>query len=139
VRLVLDTNALWSRQLVTALFEAATTGRTTDGTIEVVLPAVAYAERVRQLRRDGRDVARWKADLVRMGVSVECFCAEQADELEGVADPTWGADGRDHLIAAHAREGGTVVTDDRGAGFSRARRIGTAEAAMLIQEAIGDL
>lgn len=137
MKLVLDTSALWSRDLRDTLARARALGLMEDGRVEALLPAVAYAERVRQLRRDGRDADRWKRQLDLMGVRIECLCAEHAERLEGMEDGLWDAHARDYLIGAHAAGDRRIVTDDAGYPWPSEGRMTAHAAAEAIRRLLG--
>lgn len=69
----------------------------------VVLPAIALAERCRQLTRDGHDASALLATLHHAGVEVEPFTSTEAQRLPPHTrdDATWRRHARDALIAAH--------------------------------------
>lgn len=119
MKLVLDTSALWHAPLMKALAEARACGIAPE-TLSALVPAIAYAERVRQLRRDGRDVAVWRENLATAGIEVEPFSQQRAEALPqgAIDDEEWERHARDFLIASHAGEGRLVVTKDRGAAWA---------------------
>lgn len=114
--LVLDTSALWHPTLLRRLTEAHGRGLRVD----VVLPAVAYAERYRQLARDARDMLRWQTDLENAGIRVEPFTEAEAERLRGLDDETWRAHARDFLVTAHVHGPDRVaVASDTGEAWHR--------------------
>lgn len=119
MRLVLDTSALFEPALLAALVRARGVGAMERGAVSAVLPAVAYAERIRQLRRDGRDETRWKADLANAGILVEPFGSQEAEAVDAGSwdDAMWRRHARDFLVSAHASSGGRLVTSDGGAAW----------------------
>ena len=133
MKLLLDTNALWSRPLREALILSETAGLMADGRLTVAIPAVAYAERIRQLRRDGHDVETWKDQLAELGITVECLCAQQAERLGSYNDEEWARHGRDLLIQAHTRDGAVFVTDDAGTNWAPAPRLTTKRATETVR------
>lgn len=139
MKLVLDTSALWHRPLAAALVEAAAEGCFADGRLEAILPATAYAERRRQLTRDGRDVARWVEALRDMGVRVEQFGRDEADRvaLSPLAEDEWRRHARDALVAAHVHAGRAAVTEDRGPAWRGVPRMSPGEAAEAVCEMVG--
>lgn len=137
MKLLLDTNALWSRPLREALIVAETAGLMADGRLVVGIPAVAYAERVRQMRRDGQDVDTWKQRIAEMGITVECLCAAEAERIGVHSDVDWGRHGRDLLIQAHVREGAIFVTDDAGSNWAPAPRLSTSRATEAVRALLG--
>lgn len=113
--LILDTDALWHRPLLDALVAANGTGLA-PGTLETVLPAVAYAERLRQLQHSARRVRAFREFLQLAAVRVEPFTAEQADRVpwDSIGEDDWTAHARDFLIAAHIEGQRVGVTGDVG-------------------------
>lgn len=101
MRAVLDTGVFYRRELLEGFLASE---------IEVVVPAVAYAERVRQLRRDGRDVEEFDRALARGNFVVEPFGGEEALRIPALRDREWGEHARDAMIAAHVREGDLLWT-----------------------------
>lgn len=139
MKLVLDTNALWHPPLWRALDEAHASGLIADGQLDVVVPTLVYAERMRQLRRDGHDLERWKHDLWKTGARLEPFGAEHAENLDesAVSETTWRKHSRDLLVAAHVRGDQTAVTDDVGPAWAGKDRVTAARATQLVEELIG--
>lgn len=103
LRIILDTNTLFRPRL---LAQARDSGR------PVVLPAVALAERIRQLERDGRHIERFKAMVQAAGIVIEPFDLDEAERVpEGARDDRlWLRHARDALIAAHLRPGDELWT-----------------------------
>lgn len=136
MRLVLDTNALWHPPLVDAISEAKTRGLMDDGRLAVILPAIAYAERLRQLRAHARDLGRWREELDDSGVKIEAFGEREAHQLHEAAaeEALWRRHGRDFLIAAHAGVEGEVVTQDQGPAWRGVRTLTPPEAAAAIRD-----
>lgn len=98
MRIVLDTNVLFDRAALLAL---------ADDPRPKVLPAVAFAERARQRRRDhGEPPERLRRWLESMDIAIEPLGPDEADRVaaEVVSDPTWSRHARDALIAGHVRE-----------------------------------
>ena len=106
MKLVLDTSALWHRPLLDALGDARLQGAFDDGRLVAILPAVAYAERLRQLARDDRDIGTWRERLDEIGIVVEAFGEEQAGRLppEARDDHLWDEHARDMMIASHVKD-----------------------------------
>ncbi len=98
-RIILDTNVLYDRKAMTALRESEA---------DLVLPAVAFAERVRQIRRRGGDVEELWALFALGSIRVESFGPDEAlaRPLHHIAPKDWGRLARDAFIAGH------VGTDD---------------------------
>lgn len=101
MRVVLDTGAFYRRGTLGAF-------RGTD--TEVVVPGVAFAERLRQLARDGRDIHHFLATLEEASFFVEAFGETEALRMVPLDDATWALDARDAMIAAHVREGDVLWT-----------------------------
>lgn len=118
MRIILDTGVL---------FRPAALRQTLDEPRVAILPAVAYAERCRQLRRDGRDRERLRTLLAFSGITVEAFSEDEAHRLPSLTrdDRLWRRHARDALIAAHVREGDELWTtnprDFEALGLARAR------------------
>ncbi len=93
MRIILDTGIFYRPD---AWHELA--GRT------VVVPAVVYAERVRQLRRDSRTVEELDFILHQMDASVEPLTQLLAATLKGMDDRTWRRLSRDAMVACHVRD-----------------------------------
>lgn len=93
-RIVIDTGVLWVPRALSIL------GQLAD---DIVLPAVAYAERARQYREVGRSLDRLDALLRRHRVIVEPMDAGHAlAASEWTSDRgLWQKHGRDALIAGH--------------------------------------
>lgn len=82
-------------------------------TVDLVLPSVAYAERVRQLARDGKDVARFDRFLDELEIAVEPFDRAETGVAKLVTDDArWARRKLDALIAGHVREGDILWTTD---------------------------
>ncbi|HUR68866.1 MAG TPA: PIN domain-containing protein [Candidatus Thermoplasmatota archaeon] len=100
MRAVLDTGVLYHPSLLDALSREAV----------LVLPAVAFVERVRQLRRDHRDVDAFVARLFAADIEVESFGVREALGVSAITDEAWDEHARDAMIAAHVREGDVLWT-----------------------------
>lgn len=133
--LVLDTTALWDRSLLEMLGRASARGLQERGALEAVLPAVAYAERIRQLRRDGQSERTWMAQLGTSGIRIEAFGREEADRLPEapVDDDAWAGRSRDFLISRHVHGERIAVTEDAGPPWSGLRRLAPGAAAEAIR------
>lgn len=101
MRVVLDTGAFYRPQRLRAL-----QGRQT----EVVVPAVAFAERVRQIGRAGGDVERFRLALARARFGVEPFGHAEALRMPRPDDARWSRHARDAMVAAHLRRGDVLWT-----------------------------
>lgn len=125
-RVVLDTNALFDRAALASL---------RDHLGDIVLPAVAFAERARQLRRQGRDVDELWGILERGRIRVESFGPDEAlsRPLHAIPDAAWGRLARDAFIAGHVGDADVLWTRDVedfvAVGLPRARIQDTAELA----------
>lgn len=105
MRVVLDTNALFDREAMLQL--AATRKR-------IILPAVAFAERARQLQRAGRSLEELWQVLEVGKISLESFGADEAlrRPLHAIEDKAWGRLARDAFIAGHVGPGDMLWTKD---------------------------
>lgn len=110
MRFVLDTNALWHRPLLDALAVANGAERLHD----VVLPAVAYAERLRQLGGDPARVSVFHAQLEAAGCTVEPFGPDEARRIRARSPQDWEDHARDFLVAAHVHGDRVGVTAGTG-------------------------
>lgn len=135
--LVLDTSALWHQPLLEALAAAKARGLMEDGRLAAILPAVAHAERLRQLRGDRRRERDWQVTLGRAGVQVEAFGVTDAERVASWVpdEETWRRHARDYLIAAHVHGDRIGVTEDRGPAWGTLPALTASEAV----EAIGRL
>lgn len=80
---------------------------------DIVVPAVAFTERARQLARDGRmSPAELLDELARNEIAVESYGEEEAMRFAtGVRDDArWKKLARDAMIAGHVREGDVLWT-----------------------------
>lgn len=135
MKLVLDANALWHRPLILALGDAHAAGLMGDGRVEAVLPAIAYAERIRQIQAGNGDVERWRGDLRVAGISIESFGPEEAHRLPDASldEGAWRRHARDLLVAAHVWGDREVVTSDNGPAWAGIRRTTPAEACRALE------
>lgn len=103
MRHVLDTGVLWRKEVVARLGEMDE---------EVILPAVAYAERARQYRARGWPVEDLDALLDQTAVTVEAMDGMMARRwTERLVDKDqWRRLGFDALIAGHIRDGDRLWT-----------------------------
>ena len=94
MRVVLDTSILFRANLLLLLAEEPN---------RVVLPAVAYAERVRQLIKQGRDPAEFDRWLEANLIEVEPMSPGQAVRFLAALtdDAAWSRLARDAFIAGH--------------------------------------
>lgn len=105
VRIVVDTGVF---------FRPAALRRLAEVPYLVVVPAVAFAERVRQLAKKGVAAEDFHALLDRLGFHVEPFGAEEALRVAPHVkdDAEWRRLARDALIAGHLRAGDLLWTTD---------------------------
>ena len=103
VRIVLDTGVF---------FHPAILRRLPEREEDVVVPAVAMAERVRQLLRDGRNVQAFHDQLSAGDFTPEALQPEAACAIvQGLADDSkWDRLARDAFVAAHLRPGDELWT-----------------------------
>lgn len=107
-----------------------------SGRVIAVLPAVAYAERIRQLRADSLDIERWREGIATAGIAIEPFGEREAERVPAEAgDPAlWRKHARDYLVAAHVEGDREVVTSDRGPAWKGIRVLTPARAAEAIRD-----
>lgn len=105
VRIVLDTGVFFRPAALRALATVPN---------EVVVPAVAFAERARQLTKRGVALARFEGLLEEMGFRVEPFGPEEALRFAAglVDDARWRSLARDAMIAGHLRPSDVLWTTD---------------------------
>lgn len=103
MRAILDTSALFRPAALADLARQAA---------DMVLPAVAYAERLRQVSLRGQRKQEFDAFLVEMGVRIEPFGPDEAARfVPGLVDgPTWERLARDAMIAGHLGPGDLLWT-----------------------------
>lgn len=102
MRILLDTGVLYHPRALDALVE--------DPRFSV-LPAIALAERIRQIRRDGRDPEDLLELLEANRILIESF--QKREAFAGVLmldDTAWARLARDAMIAAHLRDGDVLWT-----------------------------
>lgn len=103
MRVILDTSALFYPRALEAI----------DPAWSVVLPAVAFLERARQLHRQGRMAPEaFRALVLRRGWRIEAFDADLAvrSPAHALADASWRRLARDALIASHVQPGDRLWT-----------------------------
>jgi predicted nucleic acid-binding protein len=102
MRIVIDTGVLFHPETLRSLArrrEAA------------VLPAVAYAERVRQLRQQGRSLQEFNQFLSKFKVIVEPFGPVEAERYASrLPEEDWQDLIRDAFIAGHVEDGDQLWT-----------------------------
>jgi predicted nucleic acid-binding protein len=71
----------------------------------IVLPVVAYAERIRQYARNGVRPLNLRIELAACDIEIEPFFIEEADRYAPTQmdDAHWNAHARDVMIAGHVR------------------------------------
>jgi predicted nucleic acid-binding protein len=129
MRIILDTGTFYHPNAIQEL-------ASTDAPI--IVPAVAYAERLRQLRKAGQSVPHFEHVLDAGGYTVEPFGRPEALRMQSLMlnAEQWRRSSRDALIAAHVGpEDQLWTTNPRdfermGLPGSRIRTIGTPEAAV---------
>ena len=93
MRIILDTGVLWRPDAI-----ALVSGERVD----VILPAVAYAERQRQLVQQGKTTDFLDKMLRTNDIDVEPFTREEANRVSPtVSDDFWESLARDAMIAGH--------------------------------------
>lgn len=130
--LVLDTNALWDQELVREIAAAQAADRSC---IEPILPALAYAERRRQVSADGDKLAAFDAILQRMQPTIEPFTRSEGDRIAQQA-PTpdeWAEHARDVLIASHVHGERIGISNDQGPAWQTKRTLTPEQGAQLLQ------
>lgn len=76
-----------------------------------ILPAVAYAERIRQVEVRGQDATRFRKLLRWAKIEIEPFTDRQADRYcRGLDDAAWSRHNRDAMIAGHLERGDVLLT-----------------------------
>lgn len=105
MRVILDTGAFFRPK---ALLEL------NDADAPIVVPAVAYAERLRQITQHGQAEADFEHYLAMLGCTVEAFTARQARRfIPGLArqpQRLWERLARDAMIAGHLEPGDHLWT-----------------------------
>lgn len=132
--LVLDTDALHDGRLRTMLTQARAAGIGPE-TLRVILPAVAHAERLRQIRRARLADQDHLQSLEVMGIEVEPLVREAVESLPASAldDASWRANARDFLIAVHVHGDRVAVTSDRGPAWHGLRVLPPRAAAGVVE------
>ncbi len=105
MRIILDTNVLFHRRACQLLANKPD---------DLVLPAVAFAERVRQVQRRGGTVEELWRTLAKAGIEVESFGVEEAllRPWKHLDDRSWLRLARDAMIAGHVGPGDMLWTSD---------------------------
>lgn len=104
--IVLDTGVLYHPEVLRRLAELPD---------DIVLPAIAYAERGRQILRDGRSLPELDVALAENEIRVEPFDRDAALRyaVHVHDDATWRRTARDALIAGHVGENDILWTTNR--------------------------
>lgn len=97
MRVVLDTSAFYQKDAFRQLARVPNL---------IVLPVIAFAERVRQLERDGRDARLFVQRLAEFRILIEPLGAEAATRYTSRLhdDARWRRLARDALIAGHVQD-----------------------------------
>ncbi|HUR70224.1 MAG TPA: PIN domain-containing protein [Candidatus Thermoplasmatota archaeon] len=103
MRIVVDTGVFYHPEALARLAERPQ---------DIVVPVVALAERLRQVRRDGLDVAAFRRTLVRAHVDVEAMGEPEATSVATAAldDDVWRKLSHDAFIAGHVQPGDELWT-----------------------------
>lgn len=101
MRIVLDTGCF---------YRPAELGTLRSPRLRVVIPAVAIAERRRQLLRDRRPLDELTELLSLTGFEVEPYGRDEASSTPFLDDARWARHARDAMIAAHVRPGDVLWT-----------------------------
>lgn len=93
-RIILDTGAFFRHEALRQLAQLAQ---------PVIVPAVVYMERVRQLHRDTRDIEAFHEILEQMRFRIEPFGKQEATRYAPTIhdDAAWRRLARDAMIAGH--------------------------------------
>lgn len=120
MRFVLDTGVLWRPHLLRKLAR---------GRQPLVVPAIVYMERLRQLARDGIGFGVLRDILRRCRIEVEPFTALHAERFASrmLDDEEWKRLSRDAMIAGHVDVGDVLWTTNP----DDFRTIGLAEAQII--------
>ena len=103
MRIVLDTCALFNPGIWDQLSERHE---------DIILPAVAFAERARQIHLNGGSVREFEIILSAFQIAVEPFSRSEAlRHAPAMEDETWWrTNARDAFIAGHVRPGDELWT-----------------------------
>lgn len=139
MRLVLDTNALWSQELIRELSAARAAGMRTPDGLDVILPVIAYVERSRQVQGDPPRQGAWERVQEQIVPKIEPFRTGEAENvLAREPDrPDWDEHGRDYLIAAHVHGDRVGVTEDQGPAWDDVDHLTPDQAADLVAAMLG--
>ena len=95
MRLILDTGVLFHPAALRAIAQYRE---------PIILPAIAYAERIRQLRAAGRSTADFDTFLSKSNIVVEAFDRGSAQRVPAIGQELWNKASRDVLIATHVHD-----------------------------------
>ncbi len=139
MELILDTNALWNRALLETLARIHEDEPGPSGEVSAVIPAIAFAERLRQVYGDEDREPALRGAIEDSGARIEPFTAATAERLAKSTDEgiDWHAHARDYLIAAHVHGERVGVTRDRGPAWEGVATITPDQAAKLVQAMSG--
>lgn len=103
MRIVLDTGVLWRPDALRRLAQLPN---------DVIVPAIVYTERARQILRDGRSIEELDSALQANEFTVEAYSAEQATRyaVQIQDDNDWIRLARDAMIAGHVRDADLLWT-----------------------------
>ncbi len=132
---VLDTTALFCKPLLRNLSAIHARHDADAVMVRVILPSLAYTERLRQIRRDEKNETHWKRSLALAGIRVEPFQETEGDRLQAAAhhDDLWKTHARDWLIRCHVHGERVLVTGDQGPAFDEAQTIAPLIAARALE------
>lgn len=130
--LVLDTNALWDQGLVREIAAAQATNRSF---IEPILPALAYAERRRQVSTDEDKLAAFDVILQGMQPTIEPFTRSEGDRVaqQAPSPDEWAEHARDILLAAHVHGERIGISNDQGPAWRTKRTLTPEQGAQLLR------
>lgn len=78
---------------------------------DIVVPAIVFTERARQIARDGGDVARFERLLADIGATIEPFSHNEGKQhATSISNEHWARLARDAMIAGHVRAGDCLFT-----------------------------
>ena len=103
MRLVVDTGVLWKRHIIDLLAEMGDA---------VIIPAIVFTERARQVARHGWTAAEFESRLNQWGFTIEPYGVAEACRfaVHQSDDAVWVKHARDAMIAGHVREGDQLWT-----------------------------
>lgn len=103
MHIVLDTGVLWRPDALRRLARLPH---------DIIVPAIVYTERARQILRDGRSIEELDSALQANEFTVEAYDAEHATRyaVQIADDSDWIRLARDAMIAGHVRDGDLLWT-----------------------------